>query len=196
MGNRKKSVHSGSGDDFNLSSNSILNELGEIHKEQEDEEDEFGGDQLENGPTTIPNKSKWQETQDRLQYNKHSADGSFCQYCRRYIRSQGCIETYLKLTSIGIDEAEENMVRRSMREKSLCPRCFRPNGLPFGNIETTEKRKYHVLSRTAVQLEIVSYWLFRLFVHIPMFLSISVVAIVITLFSSATDRKRKFVNGK
>ena len=79
-----------------------------------------------------------------------------------------------------LDEDDVKLMKRLMHGSGVCPSCYRPYKI---NLDGSTDR----LHRWEIQLEIVSYYVFRLFVHIPMILILALPAIFGGFGSWITD---------
>eukprot|EP00484_Ammonia_sp_Unknown_P014069 CAMPEP_0197080372 /NCGR_PEP_ID=MMETSP1384-20130603/214092_1 /TAXON_ID=29189 /ORGANISM="Ammonia sp." /LENGTH=484 /DNA_ID=CAMNT_0042519255 /DNA_START=85 /DNA_END=1539 /DNA_ORIENTATION=- len=105
-------------------------------------------------------------------FNYGDGGRRFCRYCRTMITKSGDIDDFFELfINYRLDEDDVKLMKRLMHHTGVCPKCFRP--YKTWSDGTTDR-----LQRWEIQLEIISYYVFRIFVHIPMILILTLPALI------------------
>ncbi|ETO31843.1 transient receptor potential-gamma protein [Reticulomyxa filosa] len=92
-----------------------------------------------------------------------------CRYCRHYIGDKkGNINDYFELFQEYqiVDDADKDLMKKLLYRRTICPICFRP---------FTEGSKYH---RWQVMLEVLSFYVFLLFIWIPLIIFLFIPALL------------------
>lgn len=97
---------------------------------------------------------------------------------------KGDIAKYVRLiTNYRLENEDVTLVKRLLQDTGICNKCYRPYK-EFADGSTDR------LNRSEIQLEVVSYWVFRVFVHIPMMIAILIPAIIVGTMTFATKLKK------
>ncbi|ETO30790.1 hypothetical protein RFI_06328, partial [Reticulomyxa filosa] len=118
----------------------------------------------------------WLMTLDRRKFIENPFDRpDHCRHCRHYIGDkQGGIHDYFELFQEFqiIDDADKELMKKLLYRRSVCPVCFRP---------VTDGSKYH---RWQVMLEVLSFYVFLLFVWIPLIILLFIPALLDRFWSN------------
>jgi hypothetical protein len=117
----------------------------------------------------------------------------FCRFCRFEIKESGDIRDYFALfRKYRLDEDDTRIIARILQGQGICQNCYQPYKI-FSDGTSNKVNQWEI------SLEILSYYVFRACIHIPMILILCLPALVIGITewfaglreSSAQKRNKK-----
>eukprot|EP01084_Bolivina_argentea_P307706 531894_1 len=101
----------------------------------------------------------------------------YCQFCRCEIIENGNIDNYFALfDGYRLDKDDVKMIKNNMMDRGLCPKCFRPFKL-YSDGSSNRLAKWQVI------IEIVSFYVFILFLYCPLLIFLCLPALLVGFWS-------------
>eukprot|EP01083_Nonionella_stella_P080159 220125_1 len=108
----------------------------------------------------------------RKVFQQYSSTARYCSFCRFFMCENGNISNYFELfLDYKLDEADTKFMKSLLQnDTGICPKCYRP----YKKYNEKSNRLY----RWQVILELISFYIFMIFLYLPLILWIAFPAIV------------------